>query len=48
MTEVETKIRVELWVRVYTDCLNRNIGWFEAKEEADTAVACFDKRDDKK
>lgn len=38
------EIRSQLWARVYGDCLDRGILWFEAKEEADRSVFWFDKR----
>ena len=42
------EIRAQLWARVYADCLERKVIWFEAKEEASRAVFWFDRRDDKK
>lgn len=42
------EIRAQLWARVYADCLERKVIWFEAKDQANQALYWLDKRDDKK
>lgn len=45
MTIEETK--AQLWARIYADCLQRGVIWFEAKDAANTAIYWFDRRNDK-